>query len=168
MATKSQKDPLIERTLVLVKPDGVERQIAGKIITRIENAGLKIIGLKMTWMTKEFAKKHYKAHITKAFYKSLEDFMTAGPVFALCVEGISAVELVRKLVGATEPKSAAAGTIRGDYSHHSYAYADKKGIAIKNLIHASGDKNDADYEVPLWFSDEELFDYKTVHEKHTL
>src|SRR3989338_9254202 len=150
MTPKNLKDSLRERTVVLVKPDGVERQIAGEIITRIERAGLKIIGLKMVWMTKDFAKKHYKAHITKAFYKSLEDFMTSGPVFALCVEGISAIEIVRKIVGATEPKSAAAGTIRGDYSHHSYAYADKKGIAIKNLIHASGDKNDADYEVPLW------------------
>ncbi|MBI2136486.1 nucleoside-diphosphate kinase [Candidatus Woesearchaeota archaeon] len=168
MTSKTSKDPLIERTLVLVKPDGVERQIAGEIITRIERAGLKIIGLKMVWMTKDFAKKHYKAHITKAFYKSLEDFTTSGPVFAMCVEGISAIELIRKLVGATEPKSAAAGTIRGDYSHHSYAYSDKKGIAIKNLVHASGDKNDADYEVPLWFNDSELFDYKSVHEKHTL
>jgi len=151
MTQKTSKDPLIERTLVLVKPDGVERQISGEIITRID-----------------FAKKHYKAHVTKAFYKSLEDFMISGPVFALCVEGISAIELVRKIVGATEPKSAAAGTIRGDYSHHSYAYADKKGIAIKNLIHASGDKNDAEYEVPLWFNDSELFEYKSVHEKHTL
>ncbi len=168
MIPKNLKDSLIERTLVLVKPDGVERQIAGEIITRIEHAGLKIVGLKMVWMTKDFAKKHYKAHITKAFYKSLEDFITSGPVFAICVEGISAIELVRKLVGATEPKSANAGTIRGDYSHHSYAYSDKKGIAIKNLIHASGDKNDADYEVPLWFNDSELFDYRTVHEKHTL
>ncbi|HIH42301.1 TPA: nucleoside-diphosphate kinase [Candidatus Woesearchaeota archaeon] len=168
MTQKTSKDPLIERTLVLVKPDGVERQISGEIITRIERTGLKIVGLKMTWMTKDFAKKHYKAHVTKAFYKSLEDFMISGPVFALCVEGISAIELVRKIVGATEPKSAAAGTIRGDYSHHSYAYADKKGIAIKNLIHASGDKNDAEYEVPLWFNDSELFEYKSVHEKHTL
>ena len=168
MAQKTSKDPLLERTLVLVKPDGVERQISGEIITRIERTGLKIVGLKMVQMTKDFAKKHYKAHVTKAFYKSLEDFMTSGPVFALCVEGISAVELVRKIVGATEPKSAAAGTIRGDYSHHSYAYAEKKGIAIKNLIHASGDKNDAEYEVPLWFNDSELFEYKSVHEKHTL
>ena len=91
MAQKTSKDPLLERTLVLVKPDGVERQISGEIITRIERTGLMIVGLKMVQMTKDFAKKHYKAHVTKAFYKSLEDFMTSGPVFALCVEGISAI-----------------------------------------------------------------------------
>jgi nucleoside-diphosphate kinase len=157
-----------ERTLVLVKPDGVERQVSGEIISRIEKSGMKLVGMKMVHMTEDFAKEHYKAHVDKPFYKGLEVFMTSSPVIAMVVEGISAIETVRKLVGATEPKSAAPGTIRGDFSHHSYGFTDKKGIAIKNLVHASGDENDAKYEVGLWFKEDELHDYSTVHEKHTL
>ncbi len=159
---------MIERTFVAIKPDGVERGLVGEVIKRFENAGLKIAGIKMIWMDDAFAQKHYKAHLEKPFYKGLKDFMTSGPVIAMCLEGISAIELVRKIVGATEPKSAAPGTIRGDYASHSYGYSDKKGIAIKNVIHASGDKEDAEYEVSLWFGIEEVHEYKTVHEKHTL
>jgi len=157
----------IEQTLVLLKPDAVERGIMGQIIQRFENAGLKIRGMKMVWIDHEFSKKHYSAHVEKEFYKSLEEFMTSGPVLAMVVEGIEGVELVRKMVGGTEPKGAAPGTIRGDFSHHSYGYADSKGIAIKNLVHASGDKDDAKKEVALWFSDDELHVYNCVHEKHT-
>ena len=93
--------------------------------------------------------------------------ITSGPVLAIVLEGIEAVDLVRKMTGATEPKSAMPGTIRADYSHHSYGYADSKGIAIKNLIHASGDLNDAKKEVALWFKKDELHSYSPVHEKHT-
>lgn len=159
---------MMERSLVLVKPDGVERAIVGDVISRFERVGLKIVGMKMVWMNKEFSKKHYDAHVEKPFYQGLEDFMTAGPVVAMVLEGIHAVEVVRKLVGGTEPKSAAPGTIRGDYTHHSYAYADAKGIAIKNIIHASGDLEDAKKEVALWFKPEEMHSYKTVHQKHIL
>lgn len=159
---------MIERTFVALKPDAVQRGIAGIIISRFENAGLKIVGMKMKWVTPEFSKKHYKDHIGKPFYKSLEAFITEGPVIAMVIEGISAVETVRKIVGPTEPKSALPGTIRGDFSHHSYSYTDKKGISIKNLIHASGNTKDAEYEIGLWFKKEEIHDYKTTHEKHTL
>ncbi len=157
---------MIERSLVLIKPDGVERGLIGKIISRFEDAGLKIAGMKMVWVDKEFSKKHYKAHINKPFYSGLEEFITSGPVVAMVIEGISAVETVRKIVGSTEPKSAQPGTIRGDFAHHSYSYTDKKGIAIKNLIHASGTKEEAKSEISLWFKEEEIHDYKTVHEKH--
>lgn len=159
---------MIERTLVLIKPDGVERALIGQVITRFENAGLKIVGMKMKWVDKEFSRKHYAAHVEKPFYKSLEAFIISGPVVAMVLEGINAVEVVRKMVGPTEPKAAQPGTIRGDYAHHSYGYADKKGIAIKNLIHATGTKEEAKQEIALWFSKEELHSYATVHEKHTL
>lgn len=159
---------MMERTLILIKPDGVERGLIGEILSRFERVGLKIIGMKMVWIDKEFSKKHYAAHVEKQFYKGLEAFIVSGPVVAMVLEGIEAVDLVRKLVGATEPKSSAPGTIRGDYAHHSYGYADKKGIAIRNLIHASGSKEDAKAEVALWFTAKELHSYTTVHEKHTL
>ena len=159
---------MFERTLVLIKPDGVERGLIGTLISRFEHVGLKIIGMKMVWIDKEFSKKHYAAHVEKPFYKGLEAFIVSGPVVAIVLEGIDAVDVVRKMVGSTEPKASAPGTIRGDFAHHSYGYADKKGIAIKNLIHASGSKDDAKVEVPLWFSAKELYSYQAVHEKHTL
>ena len=157
---------LIERTLVLLKPDAVERGITGNIITRFENVGLKIVGMKMVWINKDFSKKHYSDHVAKPFYKGVEDFMTSGPVVAMVVEGIHAVDTVRKMIGNTEPKQALPGTIRGDYAHHSYAYADKKGIAVKNILHASDTAVSAKKEVSLWFTDKEIHTYKTVHEKH--
>jgi len=159
---------MIEKTFVAIKPDGVQRGFVGKIIERFENAGLKIIGMKMRWIDPDFAKQHYKALVKKDFYKNLEKFITEGPVVALVLEGIHAVETVRKIVGPTEPKTAAPGTIRGDLAHHSYAYADKKGISVKNIIHASGTKKEAEEEIKLWFSIDELYEYKTVHELHTL
>ncbi len=158
---------MIEKTLILIKPDGVERGLVGKVIERFENVGLKIIGMKMVWVDAEFSKKHYKALIEKPFYKGLEDFIISGPVVALALEGVSAIKLVRKMVGETEPMTALPGTIRGDFSHHTYKYTDDKGIAIKNIIHASGDKEDAKAEIGLWFNEKELHSYEVLHEKHT-
>lgn len=158
---------MIERTFIALKPDTVQRGLIGEIIKRFENAGLKIAGMKMKWISPEFAKKHYKKHIKKPFYKGLEEFITQGPVIALVIEGVNAIETVRKIIGATEPKSASPGTIRGDFAHHSYSYTDKKGISIKNLIHASENKEDAEYEIKLWFIDEEIHNYKTTYEIHT-
>jgi nucleoside-diphosphate kinase len=163
---KINPESLIERTLVLIKPDGVQRGLVGRIIQRFEDAGLKMVGVKMRWIDRDFAKKHYSAHVTKPMYKGLEDFIVSGPVFAMILEGVSAVETVRKIVGSTEPKSASPGTIRGDFAQHSYSYADSKGTAIKNLIHASGNIEEAKQEVALWFNKDELHTYKTVHEIH--
>ena len=159
---------MIQRTLVLIKPDGVQRALIGEVIGRFEKIGLKIVGMKMVWVDKDFAKKHYSAHVDKPFYAGLESFITEGPVIAMAIEGISAVETVRKMVGTTEPKSAPPGTIRGDYAHHSYSYTDKRGIAIRNLIHASGNADEAKTEVELWFKDNEMHSYKTVHDIHVL
>ena len=159
---------MMERTLVLLKPDAVKRSLMGEIISRFEKVGMKIIGMKMVWVDKDFAKKHYKAHVEKKFYLGLEAMITEGPVVAMVIEGLHSIVSVRKMVGGTEPKMAQPGTIRGDYAHHSYEYTDKKGIAIKNLIHASGNKKDAEYEIKLWFEEKELHSYDTVHEIHTL
>jgi nucleoside-diphosphate kinase len=164
---------MIERSLVLLKPDAVQRGLTGRIISRFEDAGLKIIGMKMVWMDKDLSWKHYEeigkvaSRRGEPVLKRMVTFMTSGPVVAMCLEGIGAIEIIRKMVGATEPKAAAPGTIRGDFSHVSYAYADSKGLGIKNLIHASGDANDAKLELSLWFKPEELQNYKTVHETHT-
>ena len=125
---------LIQRTLILFKPDAVQRGIVGEILTRFERVGLKIVGTKMIFPNKEHYHKHYEGigkMVTrrgeKAFDMALE-FMTQGPVIAMVFEGVEAVELVRKLVGGTEPKSALPGTIRGDYSHMSFGYADKHNV----------------------------------------
>jgi nucleoside-diphosphate kinase len=159
---------MIQKTLVLIKPDGVQRAVSGRIIQRFEDAGLKIVGMKMVLVDKEFSRTHYADHVEKPFYPGLESMITMGPVIAIVLEGVEAVTLVRKLVGDTEPKSALPGTIRGDFAHVSYGYADQEGISVKNLIHASGNKEDAEKEVPLWFEKNELFSYSTVHDAHIL
>lgn len=158
----------LERTLVLLKPDAVQRGFMGEIITRFERVGLKIIGMKLVWIDKDFSKKHYEEHISKPFYAGLEEVITMGPVLAMVIEGIEAIATVRKMVGSTEPKSSAPGTIRGDYAHVSYGYADAKKIGMKNLIHASANADDAAKEVPLWFTTKELHSYKSVHDAHIL
>ena len=158
---------MIERSLVLIKPDGVQRGIIGDLISRFEKVGLKISASKLVHIDKAFAKKHYKAHVSKEFYKGLEESITSGPVMAIVFEGLHCIEIVRKIVGPTEPRTAPPGTIRGDYSSHSYEYTDPKNIAIRNLIHASTSKKEADDEIKLWFSEGEIFDYDLVHEKHT-
>lgn len=159
---------LIQKTLVLVKPDGLQRGLAGRIISRFEDVGLKIVGMKMVHVDAAFSKKHYAEHLEKPFYGGLEAMITFGPVIAMVIEGVEAIETVRKMVGATEPKSAAPGTIRGDFAHVSYGFADEKHIGVKNLIHASADVNDAKKEVPLWFNESELFTYPSVHDVHIL
>lgn len=159
---------MIERTLVLLKPDAVQRGLMGEIIMRFERAGLKMVGCKLVWVDKDLAKQHYAEHVAKAFYPGLEKMITMGPTLALCIEGIEAVGIVRKMVGSTEPKGSLPGTIRGDYAHVSYGYADQKGIGIKNLIHASANITDATREVALWFKSDELHTYKTVHDQHTI
>ena len=164
---------LIQRTLILFKPDAVQRGIVGEILTRFERVGLKIIGTKMIFPNKEHYYKHYEGigkMVTrrgeKAFDMALE-FMTQGPVIAMVLEGVESVELVRKLVGGTEPKTALPGTIRGDYSHMSFGYADEHNVGIPNLIHASGSVEEAKQEIEHWFADHEIYDYHSPREKFT-
>ena len=163
----------IEQTLVLFKPDTVQRGLVGEILTRFERVGLKIIGTKMIFPDKDHYYQHYEGigHMVtrrgeKAFDVTLQ-MMVGGPVIAMVFEGVEAVSLVRKLVGGTEPKSALPGTIRGDFSHMSFEYADNQDKGIPNLIHASGDPEEAEKEIGHWFSDDELYDYEVLNEKFT-
>jgi nucleoside-diphosphate kinase len=163
----------LERTLILLKPDTLQRAIVGEIITRFERVGLKIVAAKVIKPTEEQYYHHYET-IGKMISRRGRDvfevtlaFMQEGPVLAMVLEGIEAISLVRKMVGTTEPKEAFPGTIRGDFSHISFNYANSRGISIPNLIHASGDAADAKREIDHWFKPEEIFEYQTVHDKFT-
>lgn len=189
----------MEQTLVVLKPDTVQRGIVGDIIARFERVGLKIVGAKLMVVDKTLADKHYpadrKEFIEGMGNKTLENYrvlgidakkelgsddahelghmirdwlvemITAGPVFAMVLEGPHSVELVRKLVGHTLPLNAAPGTIRGDYSFDSSYLANTAKRPIKNMIHASGNVEEAKFEVPLWFKKSELYSYERVQEK---
>jgi nucleoside-diphosphate kinase len=191
---------MIERTLVVLKPDTVKRALIGEIISRFERAGLKIVGLKMFIPHEELANKHYpttrEEFIVGMGQKTLDNyeklgmdpveelgssdakqiglmvqgwlvnFLTSGPVVAMVLEAPHAIELTRKIVGGTLPIAAEPGTIRGDYSFDSSAIANKKRRPIKNLIHASGEPAEAEYEINLWFDKDELVEYKRVDEEY--
>lgn len=136
----------MEKTLVLVKPDGVQRGLIGEIITRLERRGLKLCGMKFMQMSRELASAHYKAHEGKPFYNGLVEYITSGPVVAMIWEGKDAIQTVRTTMGATNPASAAPGTIRGDFA-----------VEIgRNLVHGSDGADSAAYEGSLFFAPEEL------------
>jgi nucleoside-diphosphate kinase len=163
----------MERTLILLKPDAVKRGLVGEIINRFEKAGFKIVGMKMVSPGEEHYFHHYetisklKSRIGDEVFAQNSNFMMSGPVIAIVLEGVEAVATIRKMVGSTEPKSAPPGTIRGDYSHISYDHSNSRKAALPNIIHASGNKEEAEQEVTHWFSDQELFDYSTIHEQLT-
>lgn len=192
----------MERTLVILKADAVQRGIIGEIITRFEKVGLKIIGMKMLVPDEPLANKHYPVErrefiegmgkktlenyeeqgkdpiaefghadphkIGLQLQKWLVEFITSGPVLAFVLEGPHAVELTRKIVGHTLPSKAQPGTIRGDFSFDSSALANESKRPIRNLIHASGNREEAEFEISLWFRQEELYQYDTVHQRHML
>jgi len=163
----------MERTLIILKPDAVQRGIVGEIITRFEHVGLKIVATKMLQPDYDHYVQHYEGIGTLKTRKGAEVFesqmanMQEGPVIAMVLEGVDAVELVRKMVGSTEPKAALPGTIRGDYAHVSYDQAAISGRGVANLIHASADSKEAEQEIAHWFADDEMYDYQTTHEKFT-
>lgn len=183
-----------ERTLVVVKPDGVQRSLVGDIIHRFERIGLKMVASKMLVATPAHVEKHYtldpewlmktglkaiKGYTDKGLkppstdplkvsglvLKNLIKYITSGPVIAMVWEGAHAVEIVRKLVGGTEPLTSDVGTIRGDYMLDSYRLSDHNERAIYNLVHASGSLKEANEEIALWFKDGELIDYDLMLEK---
>ena len=139
-----------ERTLVLVKPDGVQRLLAGRIIARFEERGLKIVGLKLVQVDRELAERHYAVHREKPFFGSLVEFITSSPLVAMALEGPNAIAVVRAMVGATRPHEAAPGTIRGDLALET----------AQNLIHASDGAETATAELALWFRSDELLEYE--------
>ena len=139
----------MERTLILIKPDGVQRGLVGPILARFEGRGLKIVGLKLMQVPTDLAARHYAEHEGKAFYPGLLGYITSAPVVAMVLEGTNAIEAVRKTVGATRSFEAEAGTIRGDLALE----------VGRNLVHASDKPETAEREVALWFSDAELIGY---------
>ncbi len=156
---------LRERTLVVLKPDAVVRGLAGRIIARFEDASLKVVGVKMRELDAGFARKHYfdlEERLGADVYNATATFMQRGPVIAFVLEGEDAVATVRKIVGTTYPNEAQPGSIRGDFAHQSKAAAATTGKAVANLVHASGNKEEAQYEVNLWFDKTELFTYKNL------
>lgn len=183
-----------ERTLIVLKPDALQRSLAGEIISRFEQVGLKIVAMKMLVSTPEHIEQHYTLdpnwrrvtgektiesykgkgiqppsddpfEITRVILENLKKYMTSGPVVAMVIQGAHAVKIVRKLVGSTEPLSSDVGTIRGDYVLDSYQMSDVDGRAVRNLVHASGSVDEANLEIKHWFSDTELINYKVVQEQ---
>lgn len=139
----------MEKSLVLIKPDAVQRGLAGEIISRLEKKGLKIVAMKMLRMDGALAQRHYAVHTGKAFFNDLVDFITSGPVIAVVFQGRNAVEVIRQVMGATDPAKASSGTIRGDF-----------GIDIgHNLMHGSDSLDNASGEIDLFFSAEEILSY---------
>jgi len=183
-----------ERTLVIIKPDGIQRTLIGEIIKRYERIGLKMVGIKMIVPTEELIEKHYTIdpewrvktglktikgytdkgltppstdplQITAKILKNLINYMTKGPVIAMVWQGAHAVSIVRKITGGTEPLTSIIGTIRGDYVLDSYQMSDMDGRSVRNLVHASGSVKEAQDEIAHWFKKEELFNYRLIAEQ---
>lgn len=185
--------PQKERTLVLIKPDAVQRSLVGEMISRFEKVGLKIVGLKMFVPSKEQIRQQYAPSRKDVeawgqrsienqlkigreikvppyehgmvLFKRVEKFMSAGPVVGMVLEGNQAVEIVKKIVGATEPLNSDVGTIRGDYTLDSYQMADADDRAVRNLIHRSASKEEAEKEIKIWFKPDEILEYGLINEK---
>jgi len=139
----------LQRTLVIVKPDGVQRALTGKILTRFEERGLKLVALKFVQVDRALAEKHYAVHQGKFFYEALVSYITSSPVAVMVLEGHEAIGVVRAMVGATRPWEAAPGTIRGDFAL----------MGLRNLIHASDSPETAQAEIALWFQSDEIHPY---------
>jgi len=154
----------VEQTFVALKPDAVNRGISGKIIDVFEEAGFKIVGMKMVWADSEILEEHYEEHVDKDFYEGLEEFMSSGPVIAMVLEGVNAVENVRKIVGETDPKDANPATIRGRFAHMSFDHADSSDTLHKNIIHASAEPDEAEKEISIWFDEDEVHEFTQAHE----
>lgn len=140
----------LERTLLLVKPDGVQRQLVGRVVTRFEERGLKLVGLKLVHVGRDHAEEHYAVHRDKPFFRGLVEFITSGPLVAAVLEGPNAIAIVRAMNGATRPHEAAPGSIRGDFAVET----------SQNLVHASDSAETAATEIALWFRPEELVSYE--------
>ena len=183
--------PKFERTLVIIKPDGIQRTLIGEIISRYERLGLKLTALKMFVPTADMVEKHYTLdpewrritgektiksykdkglvppsedplYITGVLLKKLAEYMTSGPVIAMIWQGAHAVKIVRKITGGTEPLTSDVGTIRGDFVLDSYQMSDTDQRSVRNLIHASGSPKEAEDEIAHWFKKEEIMNYKLV------
>ena len=151
-----------QRSFILLKPDAVKRALVGRILQRLEQAGLRLRALKLKDVEENLARVHYAAHEGKPYFTPLVELLCSGPVILLCMEGSGAIEVVRKIVGATEPLQALPGTIRGDLCHMSYARSKERLGVIPNLIHASDSPESAEKELDLWFGNN---DFVTDYER---
>ncbi|HBE89936.1 MAG TPA: nucleoside-diphosphate kinase [Candidatus Andersenbacteria bacterium] len=184
---------MIERTLAIIKPDGIQRGLVGEIVGRFEKAGLKIVGMKLVWPDKKLVGEHYaddEDYLTGVGEKALVNakekgvemketaleigqrvresnirYISTGPVLAFVLEGNTAVQSVRNMIGGTNPLTADIGTIRGDLTIDDFMQSDAESRSVRNLMHASGDVDEANREIPLWFEKSELFEYQTVMDK---
>ncbi len=148
----------MEKTLIIIKPDGVERTLIGPIITRFEQRGLKIVAMKMMQVSEELARKHYAVHKGKPFFEPLIEYITSAPVVVLVLEGPQAIQAARNTIGATKPAEATAGSIRGDF-----------GLMVgRNLVHGSDGPETAAAEIALWFDDSELITYQRAVDRWIL
>ncbi|MEQ1499823.1 MAG: nucleoside-diphosphate kinase [Parcubacteria group bacterium] len=183
-----------ERTLIIIKPDGVQRTLIGEIIKRYERSGLKLVGMKMLVATAEHIEKHYTLdqdwrrvtgektiasyvskgetpwttdplEVTSVVLDNLKRFMTSGPIISMVWEGVHAVEIGRKITGGTEPRSSDVGTIRGDFVIDSYAVSDADKRSVRNLVHASGSVKEAEMEIDHWFKKDELVGYRLIQDE---
>lgn len=144
-----------ERTFVMIKPDGVQRGFVGEIINRFEKKGLKIVAMKLVSVSKELAEKHYGVHKGKPFFKPTVDYIISSPVVAMVLEGNNVINIVRNMMGKTNPQEASPGTIRGDYAQ----------FIGRNIIHGSDGPETAEFEINLWFKPEEIAKYKKIDEQ---
>ncbi|SOC38831.1 nucleoside-diphosphate kinase [Salinicoccus kekensis] len=143
----------MEKTFLMIKPDGVQRNLIGPIVSRLENKGFKIVGAKLMQVSEDLAKTHYQEHSEKPFFGELVDFITSGPVFAMVLEGENVISTARLVVGSTNPQEAAPGTIRGDF-----------GLTVgKNIIHGSDSPESAEREIGLFFDKAEILDYNLIN-----
>lgn len=159
----------LERTLVLLKPDAVARGLVGQVLTRFENALLKVIATKMVLMDADLTRRHYfdlEDRFGPDVYNAMAGFMHTGPVIAIILEGVDAIATTRKLVGSTYPDQAAPGTIRGDFAHMSRNYANSHKVAVANLVHASGNVEEAAREIDVWFAKDEIHEYRSAAEQY--
>lgn len=155
----------VNRTFVALKPDAVKRGIVGEIISQIEDAGFKIMGMKMVQATDQLLEQHYEEHVDKPFYDGLAEYMKDGPIVAMAIEGVHAVDNMRKLVGDTNAADAGPATIRGRFAHMSMDHADESDGLYRNIIHASAQQDEAEKEVNIWFSEDELHEYENAFEE---
>lgn len=189
----TQDHPKFERTLVIIKPDGIQRNLIGEIIQRYERVGLKLVAMKMQMATENMIEQHYTLdpewrritgektikgytdkglippvtdplEVTTLLLKKLKSYMASGPIILMVWEGAHAVSIVRKITGGTEPLKSDIGTIRGDYVHDSYQLSDQDNRPIRNLVHASGSPSEAKAEIVHWFSEQEILSYQQIRE----
>jgi nucleoside-diphosphate kinase len=144
-----------QRTFVIIKPDAVQRGLVGEIINRFEKKGIKIVGMKFLCVRRELAEKHYGVHKGKPFFEPTVEYITSSPIVAMVLEGYNVIDMVRIMMGKTNPQEASLGTIRGDYGQ----------FIGRNIIHGSDGPDTAEFEIDLWFKPDEIFDYCRIDEK---